>query len=260
MIYNFQYKLILKLCMKQNLPKHIVLQKDFHSISERSAVILASALHDIQVDRVNYSDLAAIGKDKLPIGSVEFVRRYMQLHGITEPDNLSYPEALKPYFKRRIYQTMAGTLLGTMFVKPVKTKQFSGFVFDTMSSEMDYPVDVVKDYQAFMALPPYELVYVSEVVKFVAEFRCYVSHDEYLGKARYDAGNLEDVDIDEDVIKEMIHLSGIRHGAVDVGVLDNGEVCLVECNDAWALGLYGKSITSTDYISMLWGRWEELST
>lgn len=242
------------------LPETIVLQKDFHSQSERFAVLQTSALHDVKVLRLSMADLNPedVDRNMMPVGSVEFVRRFMAVVGIQEPANISYPETLLHWLKRKVIKTTAGRIKETVFVKPVDTKKFTGFVFHTLWDEDDYPSHVQQEYLDFMSLPADTPVFTSEVINLVAEFRCYVHHGKCIGIARYDDGELEDVDIDQDVIDRIVEESGIHHGAIDLGVRDDGEVCLVECNDAWALGLYGHSLRPYEYVAMLWSRWMEM--
>jgi hypothetical protein len=51
--------------------------------------------------------------------------------------------------------------------------------------------------------------------------------------------------------------SGPRAYSLDFGVLRTGETCLVEVNDAYALGHYG--LQSVLYARMIDARWEELT-
>lgn len=242
------------------MPLKIIMQKEYAFTRERSAVVFVETVHDIEVDRVSYDDLLTTKLDPyaLPIGSVEFVRRYMSELNINEPDNISYPESLRSWRKRDIRVARVGDVIGEYFVKPVETKLFTGFVFNTMLEESDYG-DSVDDYKAFMSLHPSTLVYLSEVVKFNAEFRIYVYDGTPIGHARYD-GHDNDLKLEESVIDQITHESEIKYGSIDVGILDNGEICLVECNDAWALGLYPNAISDKQYIGMLNERWREITS
>lgn len=45
--------------------------------------------------------------------------------------------------------------------------------------------------------------------------------------------------------------------AIDVGLLDDGQLALVECNDGFALGLY-PGMAPSRYAELLFARWREL--
>jgi hypothetical protein len=46
--------------------------------------------------------------------------------------------------------------------------------------------------------------------------------------------------------------------ACDVGVLSNGLTAIVEINDAWAIGLYGKCLQPREYTDFLFTRWKSI--
>ena len=90
----------------------------------------------------------------LPIGSVKFLRKAMELAGITEPANLSYPAVLESYLRRRVCQRRAGSVLGHWFIKPTTTKEFTGFVFDTLGNPEHLSGYDRAQYNAFLSLSP----------------------------------------------------------------------------------------------------------
>lgn len=201
----------------------------------------------------------------LPIGTVEFVRRAMHLAGIMEPPNYSYPEVLYDHLHRHIKQMRAGNVIGRQFVKPVATKVFTGFVFDTLEDPENPACQHRVQYNEFLALPPTELVWVGEPVVWLSEYRYYVMDGQVLGYGRYDDGPdnapIPDAGAVEDMAKTLSASAGAPAAYVlDVGVLDGGETALVECNDAWAVGYYTGTLSPADYVQMLWARWSQLAT
>jgi hypothetical protein len=48
----------------------------------------------------------------VPVGTVEFVRRAMDIAGISEPANLSYPQVLESHLHRRVNLIPAGLVMG----------------------------------------------------------------------------------------------------------------------------------------------------
>lgn len=207
-----------------------------------------------------YTDVLAGGA--LPIGSVEFLRKAMAVLDIEEPANISYPEALQPFLLRDVRVLPAGRVLGTHFVKPMATKGFTGFVFDTMTDPATLAPHEQEQHAAFMALDAQAPVWVSEPVQWQAEVRYYVCDNQILGFGRYDDGPDDWAMPDPHRVQAMVDTYA-RTGApaaysLDVGVLTTGDTALVECNDAWALGFYKGTLSHKDYVRLLWARWQQI--
>jgi hypothetical protein len=200
----------------------------------------------------------------LPIGSVEFIRKAMGIIGIKEPDNLSYPDALAPYLHRQVSRRRAGNVIGNWFIKPVTTKTFTGFVFDTMKNPETLDCHDRIQYNEFLSLHPNTEVWISEPVKWLSEVRYYLIGDKILGFGRYDDGPDEAPEPDLGTVNAMAKAMAASNGApaaftLDVGVLDSGETALIECNDAWSIGFYKGTLSRNGYIEMLWERWKQLA-
>lgn len=196
----------------------------------------------------------------LPVGSVEFVRCAMQTAGIREPENMSYPEGAQRFLKRSIRQTKAGLVLGTWFVKPMVTKAFTGFVFDSMARDHWYSEADRESLESFLAIPADAPVWISEPVRFLSEWRYYVQQGRIIGAARYDATGDDDApQPNMGVVLECIQATGLTTPyAADFGVLRDGSTALVEANDAWSLGLYGQALEPLTYLRFLSLRWQSL--
>lgn len=233
------------------LPDKIILQKGYPSPVENSAVIVTCALRDIELIRQDIDNISPI-PDALPIGSVEFMRKYMELSNIQEPINISYPQEFTEHYHRNITTILKKHVPDNVFVKPIDTKLFTGFVYNKKTIDPNHE---------YNSIPNDTTLYISDVVNFIAEWRCYISNYKLIGIARYDDNDEEH---DETMVKLFVNSltekMAIKYGSIDVGLLDNYRMSIVECNDAWSLGLYKGSISNEDYISMLWGRWVELST
>lgn len=237
-----------------SLPKTIILQKGYPSPVENSAVIVMSAQNDINLIRQTIDNISPIS-GALPIGSVEFIRKYMELSNIPEPDNISYPPQFDRFFNRNITKMQIKDVPWNVFVKPVKTKLFTGFfrLKPKIILDREFKTD-------FYRLPPDTEVWVSEKMDFLAEWRLYISDYRVIGISRYDDKEPE-YDVPQLFANEIeicnTTNSVIKYGSIDIGKTNSG-YSIVECNDAWALGLYKGSITDKDYVSMLWGRWGEI--
>lgn len=236
--------------------------------AEARAVRMAAMLNDsISVTNASFEALDGhcekLKNGALPVGSVQFVRRAMELAGITEPQNMSYPPGCEPYARRKIWCSTAGQVLnmvGIRFIKSVDTKVFTGFVLDSDAGALGLNNHDQIQFNALCALASDASVWVSEPVQWISEFRYYVMNSEILGYARYDQEEAEVVpEPNLAVVKQCITDLAIVHPyALDMGVLSTGETAIVEANDAWAIGLYGGAMKPGDYVRFLSNRWNFL--
>jgi hypothetical protein len=208
---------------------------------------------------------ASLKAGAMPVGSVEFVREAMRVAAIGEPAPMSYPEALNGLLLRDVRLAPARDALGFEgFVKPAKTKLFTGFVNKPARIGAELGEHIVEQMEALSKLDGEEPVWLGEPVDFVGEWRAYVSLGRILGVERYDPDGIDGVEppdvawIKKAVAMWMDSGSAPRAFSLDVGRLSSGELALVEANDAWALGLYGRSVSDKEYAGMLAARWSEI--
>lgn len=196
----------------------------------------------------------------LPIGSVEFIKDCMSVCGIKEPDNFSYPPELAGHLHRIVRPCRAGSIIGRWFIKPQRTKLFTGFVFDTMDDPTSLTPHDQEQHDAFLRMPADATIWISGVVSWRCEHRIYVHEGRIIGRARYDDGPEDAAQPDAKIIQAMIDAMprGVAAYGLDVGVLSTGETALVEVNDAWALGHYQGGPGAADYFAMLWARWSQM--
>ena len=201
----------------------------------------------------------------VPVGSVEFVKAYSQHVGIRLPEDFSYgicDSQLDQFLMRVIRRGTYGEATLTDFVKPISIKSFTGNIKGhiEISSAGPSPSEDVP-------------VWISPAVPFGAEFRFYIQDfiggGKIQGWSRYDDSNMvcpePDIGLVEAIMKELEE--NIAPGAytVDIGWRPDLErYCLVEINDAWALGLYENSdfqsnpTTRQQYADMLVSRWRQI--
>lgn len=196
----------------------------------------------------------------LPVGSVEFIREAMRLADIVEPPNLSYPEKGTTFLRRSVIQQPIKEIVGRWFVKPITTKLFTGFIFDSNQDVSMYDEHDFEQYTIFKSLPPDTIVWVSEPVQWLSEWRYYIAYNDIVGQGRYDADGIDTaLEPDLNVVNRCIQTLKIDHPyTLDFGVLSTGQIALVEANDAWAIGLYGKAMSPRDYLYFLRSRWRML--
>lgn len=188
-------------------------------------------------------------------GDMDSMHGAMKQLGIEPPMPDDFPEALKPFFHRRVWRGSISELESALengrelFAKPAgRRKLFTGRVFS-------HPHELY----ALSHISHREPLWCSEVVDWRSEHRVYVIEGSIVSIDHY-AGDAS-VRLDETVIREALkaHLSsGTAPAAygIDFGVLSTGETALVEANDGYALGAY--QIGSADYSKLLYVRWAQL--
>ncbi len=187
------------------------------------------------------------------VGGIGSVRKRLKNLNITRPDKeIDYPDELRPFLKRKIWESTVNTLFKdknarNIFIKPkTETKLFAGKVI-TNDTDFIGLVDQEKDTEIFC----------SELIRFKTEWRCFIRYREILDIRKYkgDWGTCLDVKTVEKAIDGFI--SQPNSYALDFGINENNETVLVEVNDGHSLGTYG--LLSSHYARFLSARWSELT-
>lgn len=237
--------------------------------AEGRVVAQACMLRDIGQVRAELGELtryaAELRAGAVPEGSVEFVRAAMAAAGIIEPAPMSYPGTLEPWMRRRVDRMPLERVRGTVFIKPETTKLFTGFVWREGVEDQAYDEHDREQLERLRALAPDTMVWVAEPVRFQCEWRYYVLDGEVLGAARYDQDGADDAPVpDALVLSDAVRaMTGATEApvayALDLGVLEGGETAVVEVNDAWAIGHYGRGGPGpVDYLRFLAARWSQM--
>jgi hypothetical protein len=197
--------------------KGLALLKD--SSPETIKTKLHCMVHDIPYKM--YLKNQTIDLDFVPVGgSVEWCQKQLGYNVV--PDY--YPSWLDNYISRDIwYADKWDFLKKRIFIKPAdKYKRFTGFVTTGTYSKKRKP--------PFMC---------SSLVNFEDEFRYYISNGEVVSADWY--WGKEKTILAPEISFSHIIPNGFC-GAVDIGILDNGEYELIEVQHPFACGWYGDDI------------------
>jgi len=197
-------------------------------------------------------EMQDLGPEVGIVGYLGDVWEALEKQGKQRPDVVDYPAELKDFTRRLIYQSTienVRAVTGPVFVKPVKHKLFTGFVWNQSKADR-------------LHLAPYPsqtTVWVSNVVEFISEYRVFVLDGEILDVRRYKgswsvAPQMQWV---EDAI--AAYVTAPRAYSLDLGIGPSGRLnpYLVEINDCLSLGSYG--LASIPYAKMIEARWTELT-
>lgn len=191
----------------------VIQSKESHS-KEAMAVNWYANLYKIPVKVIKTKD---IPKNCVPVGDVEWCLSYLDKNVV--PDY--YPPFLMNHLHRFVYKSDEWPLGKKVFIKPAdKYKRFTGFV-------------TTGGYRKKKRGP----YWCSDVVNFINEWRYYVSNGEILTAEWYYGDEINT----PPAPKLEIEIPKNYCGAIDFGILDNGELALVEANHPFACGWYGKN-------------------
>ncbi|GKX65922.1 ATP-grasp domain-containing protein [Inconstantimicrobium mannanitabidum] len=198
----------------------------------------------------NIEDLRDSQKEDIVVGYVDDVRTALSRFNIIAPE-IDYPEELKSYLGRKIWKTKLSSIANNpenwnVFIKPIEDKKFTGVV-----------VRSTKDLIGCGTYNEDTEILCSEVVNFVAEWRCFVRYGKIIDVRRYKGdwrANLNST-IVENAVSEF--KSAPKAYAIDFGLTDKGETLLIEVNDGYSLGFYG--LSDLAYAKLLAARWAELT-
>lgn len=192
-------------------------------------------------------------KGDVVAGSVTFVRSALKALGKPLPPQNPYPESLRGFLHRRVWQspTLGNVLNGwtePVFIRPAKRwKLFTGFV-----AQNPRPAEVY-------GISRREPVWCAEVVRFVSEWRCYVVDHTvlFIGLAKFGGDRTKAPDPLVLEVAAALY-AGPAAYAMDFGVLDSGETALIEVNDGFSVGAYD-GVPAETYWQMIATRWHELT-
>jgi hypothetical protein len=245
----------------QGLPVRLVLERRNGKLGREEQLLADYAVrNNIKVEELTEKLVARgfveLGPYDLVAGSISFIKHALRRYGkeLANVEEPSYPACLTNYYRRKITPGFrlngAKELLDKghrFFIKPEAAKRFTGFVADNSYDPR------------FNGASGQCPVYMSEVVEFVSEWRCYITHNRHTALSFYDGD--PKIAPDLGVVSEVVRLSG-KHAApagyvIDFGVLADGRTAVVEVNDGYAVGAYGDGIEA-NYWNMISARWQEL--
>lgn len=177
-------------------------------------------LHYCIMDRIPYKFCSSPGEAPtgyIPVGTVKWCENFLPKDRVV-PNY--YPDFMKDYLFRKVWRADTWPMEKGVFVKPAdRHKRFTG-------------ISTVGGYRKKKKGP----YWCSEVVKFVNEWRYYVADGKILAGEWYwgDEVNTPDAPVFDVVIP-----AGFC-GTLDMGILDTGELALVEVHPPYACGWYGK--------------------
>lgn len=206
-----------------------------------------------EIDRFeSVNGIVDLQPTSLVVGSLLDIRDALISLGIEPPKPIDYPVELHRFLGRKIWRSRIDVLTESnewgIFIKPAdRCKKFTG-------RAIDHSHDLIKCGDLSDSA---EEVWCSELVNFVAEWRCFIRYDRILGVHQY-TGDWR-VAFDPQVIESAVaaYTSAPAGYAIDFGVTDTGETLVVEVNDGYALGAYG--LPPIFYAQLLSARWAELT-
>lgn len=183
---------------------------------EETAIVSYSILNRIPYKFYNrYQD---VPEGFIPCGSVKWCENFLSKEK-TVPNY--YPDFLNDYLFRKVWRADKWIMDKGIFIKPAdKHKRFTGFI-------------TLGGYKKKKKGP----YWCSEVVHFINEWRYYIADGKILTGEWYSGDEINTPDAPE----LKINIPENFCGAIDFGMLDTGELALIENNGPYACGWYGKN-------------------
>lgn len=155
-----------------------------------------------------------------------------------KPNNIDYPDVLKPYLGRKIWNSNINHInthpeLWPIFVKPIEDKKFTGVI-------VKEPKDLIGCGSCYDNAE----VLCSEIVDFIYECRGFIYYDKMIDLRPY-KGNwkyMKDMDTNliDNAIKDFTTWEERPNAcSLDFGVTKDGRTLFIEQNSSYALGCYG---------------------
>jgi hypothetical protein len=192
-----------------------IVERDYKS-PEDEAIRFYCDKHGIDLMEVQYSKklTPTILEGYVPCGSIPWMA---QILGNITPDY--YPEYLKDYLNRKVWETDKWPLGKKVFIKPADAhKRFNGFItYGTYRKKKRGPY------------------WCSDIVHFENEWRYYVAHGKVVVAEWYKGGEKEKPEAPS---IDHIGLSEDLFATLDFGTVD-GKLTLVESHEPLAAGWYG---------------------
>jgi hypothetical protein len=216
--------------------KKLIVNKHEHDF-ERSTIALSQILepsnYNVKFVDTNYN----LQEDETPVGNINFVEHF--LGRIVKPDY--YPEWTKSLWHRTIFYSESKKIFldKGFFVKPAdKNKRFKAVI--------------TKGSYSGSKKPPYMVSTLIDIDHSIGEWRLYVENGKIVFCGWYSELEIEDQKLDNKYINQVQSLIPNNWcGTVDVGFLKSGELVLIECNNPYACGWYGKMEQYEIYINWL---------
>ncbi|WP_035566331.1 ATP-grasp domain-containing protein [Hymenobacter sp. IS2118] len=205
---------------------------------------------------VPYTDAEPVrdhAPDEVVVGHIAAVRGSLRALGLPVPAELGYPDSLRPFLGRRLWQSTINAVAADasqwpVFVKPVyDAKKFTGVLVRGVR-------DLVGCGDQHQDTP----VWCAEPINLVAEWRCFVRYGQILDARPYkgDWHAHFDPAVAEAALAAYLPEAPAAF-SLDMGVTAAGQTVVVEVNDGHSLGAYG--LMPIAYAKFLSARWAEMT-
>lgn len=143
----------------------------------------------------------------------------------------TYDQTYKEFYNRTIEKVSLADIILTepIFIKPIDNDKF----FDGHVVKLQSDIDSLK------SVHPNMMVYKSEVISIVAEYRLLIGNGKLYGVGHMKG---QKININEEYVKRLVELTNEKFRCVDVGFTNFGTWIVVEINPMYSLDDYGIEI------------------
>lgn len=205
--------------------ERIISEKNWFSRNGDKCDIYESKFSDLNKD---------MHKNMIPVGSIEFVNKVLSFNGKPAMKPINIPDVLmdEQYLSRKVQRCSTKDEVYALYEKWNKDSLFvkSDSGIKTGNTDIYKKTHTIFDDSSY---------FVSEVVDFVSEYRCFVNREQLKGIKNYlgDEWVLPSKDFVMDCISKIG--KNLTAYTLDVGILPNGKTAVIEVHNFVSCGLYG---------------------
>ena len=216
---------------------HIIIEKSWFDYGEVDDIILYCTKNNIKFDIFPKEELLNLPQffSYIYFCSTDIVLQKLKEYNCEYLCPDTYDETFNEFYCRKIEKIRLNDINYTenIFIKPIEnSKLFDGFIAKSQKS-----IDDIK------YIDPNMIIYKSEIVNIVAEYRLLIGNGKIYGSTKMKGDDIKDY-MDKINITKLIELTGFRFKCIDIGFISESEWVIVEINPMYSLDDYEMDITS----------------
>ncbi len=174
-------------------------------------------------------EIPIMDDDSVFVGFISDILKMVTINNFDELKQINYPNQLKEFLHRDIVKIFLKDLPKNYpyFIKPTSIKSFSG--------------RVVREFKDLIGILDTELFLTQTILDIESEYRCYILNGEIIGIKHYNGNPYLSLD-ENKVLKMAAKFTECPNAySLDIGITNDGENVLIECNNGYSSGNYGLS-------------------
>lgn len=200
--------------------------KDYNSFNTNtnSTKYIGIKLSIDQLDEFKY--------DYIPVGSIEFVHKYLSMRNVTIPKPLNVPDVLREYCSREIIDINKEDLINNKI-------KYNEYFIKSNDNYKDFEINKVKYFDFNYSKT--ENYFISSQIhsNIISEYRCFVLGNRILSINNYIGDPIGLTNLHISTLKLLSSKINLRAFTIDFAILENGTMEIIELHHGYSCGNYG---------------------